>query len=292
MHIVYLIIFLPVWYGTAKKKCKECNKYIDMCSNIFGITIVKQDQGCISFMLPIYNKERYLNVSIRSIIGQNYKCLEIIAIDDGSTDNSNLILNKMMKHDNRIIVYKFENNRGLVASRIQGVLLSYFDYLHPMDPDDRLPENSLNGFMNYALSSNTDMVQGRILSVYPFGRVNWSYGVVKETLNKTQMIEKFCECKMNWNIWRIIKRKVFLSAVELLMDKFFVPIMYAEDKLFIGTILLFANNYSYYPNPVYLYYQDLPDNIENGVYKSKYTNKQSMFLVDSFLRTLHPNFKC
>lgn len=262
-------------------------------SNLFDFSCHLKNPGCVSFMLPVYNKAKYLNRSIGSILGQNHQCIEIIAINDGSTDNSKDILKYWMKKDRRVIVHAFEKNRGLVAARIQGVLLSFYNYVHPMDPDDELPKNCLGGFISYALQTNCDMVMGRVQAKYSKGIGNWNYKMVREYMNRTQMLSRFRGCSMNWNLFRLFKRNVFLPAVELLLNKFYLPILYAEDKLFMGTILLFANNYSYYSKPTYIYYYSLPDNSRSGFYNmKKYSNSQSSALVSAFLRIIHPNFRC
>lgn len=249
--------------------------------------------GCVSFMLPVFNKARYLNRSIGSILRQDYYCLEVIAIDDGSTDNSFNILKYWMKQDNRVIVHKFEKNKGLVPARIQGVLLSYYDYLHPIDPDDELPANCLKGFINYALQTNSDMVMGKILKRNYRGTSNYGFKMVREYMNKTQMVARFTACTMNWNLIRLFKRKVFLPAVQLLIDKFYLPIIYAEDKLIMGVVILFSNNFSYYSKPTYIYYTSLPDNSLSSFYSNrKYTNSQSANLVSAILRTLYPKLRC
>lgn len=58
----------------------------------------------ISVIIPVYNVEKYLNNCVKSVIGQSYKDLEIILVDDGSTDNSGIICDFLKEKDNRIIV--------------------------------------------------------------------------------------------------------------------------------------------------------------------------------------------
>lgn len=260
--------------------------------NPFKANIKERQKGCISFMIPTYNKFKYLNRCITSILLQNYECVEIIIINDGSTDKTSDLLKFWRKKDNRIITETFNENRGLIAARIKGVLLSYFDYLHPIDPDDKIVENSLEKYICYALTTNADIVQGKVL----FNRNDilepLDFKPVTETLNKSQLVTRFCECKMNWNMFRIIKRKVFLSAVKLLLNKFFVPVLYAEDMLFMSTIILYSNNFSYYPEPVYIYYMQLPDNSNSNSYKKRYSNSNSYSLIVSFVKTILPNFNC
>lgn len=289
MHFLILIIFPFIWLIKSKNVLQRYEIF-DFPVNT---TIARRKDGCVSFMLPVFNKARYLNRSIGSILDQNYECLEINLIDDGSTDNSNDIMKHWLKRDSRITLHTFEQNRGLVAARIEGVLMSYYDYVHPMDPDDELSKNCLNDFISYALQTNSDMVMGKVIAVTHNQRSEWDFRMVRENLNKTQLISRFYACDLNWNLVRLIKRNIILKAVQLLLEKFYVPVLNGEDKLFLGTILLFANNYSYYKEPVYIYYVTLPDNSRSGAYfKKKYSNDNSLHLVNAFLQTIHPNLKC
>ena len=73
----------------------------------------------ISIIVPIYNVEKYLEKCLTSLIKQNYHNLQIICINDGSPDNSALILEKYAKLDNRIVL-KTQKNQGLSAARNTG----------------------------------------------------------------------------------------------------------------------------------------------------------------------------
>lgn len=265
------------------------------CRNQFKVEISVHDseRGCISFMMPVFNKAKYLNRSIGSVLGQNHQCIEVIAVDDGSTDNSNNILKYWMNHDKRVLVHTFKNNKGNIPARIKAVLLSIYDNLFSIDPDDELPSNCLKDFMSYALKTNSDMVMGRVLAEYKNGSGDWNFQMNRVYMNRTQMISLFTSCNMNWNLFRLIKRKVFMPAVQILLDRFYVPILNADDRLMMGSIILFSNNFSYYSKPTYIYYFHLPDNSRSNAYfKKRFSNKHSSSLVRAFLLTLYPDLKC
>lgn len=94
----------------------------------------------ISVIIPVYNCEKYLQDCLKSVIGQTYKDLEIIIIDDGSTDNSGTICDQFAKQDSRIQVIHQEN-KGVSASRnigilqMSGELVSFIDADDTLDPD-------------------------------------------------------------------------------------------------------------------------------------------------------------
>lgn len=74
----------------------------------------------VSIIIPVYNAEKYISRCLDSIINQSYKNIQIIVIDDGSTDNGVLILDKYKEDDNRISVYRTEN-RGVSYARNLGI---------------------------------------------------------------------------------------------------------------------------------------------------------------------------
>jgi len=94
----------------------------------------------ISVILPVYNVEKYLEKSIRSVINQTYKNMEIILIDDGSTDRSGEMCDELAGSDTRIHVIH-QKNRGLSAARNRGIEESHGDYLTFIDSDDYVADD-------------------------------------------------------------------------------------------------------------------------------------------------------
>lgn len=91
----------------------------------------------ISVVIPVYNTESYLEEAVRSIMEQTYTDIEIIIIDDGSTDNSLSIAHSLAREDSRISVYSQEN-QGQSVARNHGLSKAGGDYVYFMDSDDRL----------------------------------------------------------------------------------------------------------------------------------------------------------
>jgi glycosyltransferase involved in cell wall biosynthesis/O-antigen ligase len=102
---------------------------------------IKMDQEkLISVIIPAYNIENYISKTIESVLSQTYKNLEIIIVDDGSTDNTNNIIQKYAKKEKRIIVLS-QNNKGPSAARNLGFSVAKGEYLCIIDGDDiMLPE--------------------------------------------------------------------------------------------------------------------------------------------------------
>lgn len=93
-------------------------------------------QSLVSILLPCYNAENYLHYSIQSILKQDYKNLEIICINDGSSDATLNILNEYKNKDSRIVIINNETNIGLINSLNKALKLVKGDYFARMDADD------------------------------------------------------------------------------------------------------------------------------------------------------------
>lgn len=89
----------------------------------------------ISVVIPIYNVENYIDKCIETVIKQTYKNIEIILVDDGSTDNSGYKCEEWKKKDNRIVVLHKENG-GLSSARNAGIDVAKGKYISFIDSDD------------------------------------------------------------------------------------------------------------------------------------------------------------
>ena len=116
----------------------------------------------ISILLPVYNAEKHIKKALNSITNQTYKNLEIICIDDGSSDNSLQIIENLAKDDQRLKVYKNEQNLGLIRTLNKAIDLTKGEYIARMDADDvSLPER-LEKQLNFLKRNNLDMVDCQI----------------------------------------------------------------------------------------------------------------------------------
>ena len=111
----------------------------------------------VSVIVPIYNVEKYLNKCIESIINQTYKNLEIILIDDGSTDKSGKICDRFEKKDNRIKVIH-QKNAGVSSARNTGIDSADGLWIAFIDSDDWVEENYIKNLIENT-SKDVDVVQ-------------------------------------------------------------------------------------------------------------------------------------
>ena len=144
LHVIFIILLILIELRVIEK-----NEKITNSSKIPKVSV----------FLPIYNKEKYLFRCINSIKSQSLKNIEIIAINDCSTDNSLKMLKKLSKKDNRIKIINNDRNHGLFYSRAKGIINSVGEYLINLDPDDKFKSNSdLKLLYNKAKKSNSDYV--------------------------------------------------------------------------------------------------------------------------------------
>lgn len=111
----------------------------------------------ISIIIPIYNVKEYLKKSIQSVINQTYKNIQIILVDDGSTDGSSDICDLFAKIDSRIEVYH-KTNSGVADARNYGIEKASGDYIIFLDSDDWIDTDFCNILVDAAIKNDADLV--------------------------------------------------------------------------------------------------------------------------------------
>ncbi len=114
----------------------------------------------VSVIMPVYNAEDFLRESINDILNQTLKDLELICVDDGSTDKSLEILNNIAKEDSRVQVYH-QKNKGGGAARNVALTYATGKYLYCMDADDSIKKNALKELYQIAEDKQLDFVMFR-----------------------------------------------------------------------------------------------------------------------------------
>ena len=119
------------------------------------------NKNLISVLLPVFNAEKDINVAIQSILNQSYKDLELLIIDDGSTDNSYQICMNISEQDNRVKVFRNHNNLGLTKSLNLLINESNGKYLARQDADDWSEETRFEKQLKFMNDENIDVVYAR-----------------------------------------------------------------------------------------------------------------------------------
>lgn len=124
----------------------------------------------ISVIIPAYNVERFVEDSINSVLSQSYKKLEIIIIDDGSTDRTGDICDEFAKNNSQISVIHTKN-QGQGAARNIGLNVAKGQYIAFLDSDDYYESDALSSLLESVKRNDADMVVGRGIKVTEQGKI-------------------------------------------------------------------------------------------------------------------------
>ena len=217
----------------------------------------------LSIIVPVYNVEDYVYDCIKSLLNQTIGDFEIIVIDDGSTDNSINIIEKIK--DDRIKIIR-KKNGGLSSARNLGIKYSTGEYLAFVDSDDYIGlDKAYEEMYNIAVNDNSDIVSGG--SIWYFSEEKkYNHGKTKEIFECTPMKseEFFLRC-LKFNlvyapVWvNIYKRRLFIDN-----NLYFKEGIYHEDEEFTPRAILNSKNISIYYKNFYIYRQR-----EGSITKSK-----------------------
>lgn len=134
--------------------------------NIFNFKFKAKKKPKISVIIPVYNCQKTIELSLTSILNQKMRDFEIILINDNSNDNSLKIINKMEKKDNRIKIINNHKNMGTLYSRCIGALNSKGKYIFCLDNDDLfLDEKVFLTIYNLAQNGKYDIVEFKSLKI-------------------------------------------------------------------------------------------------------------------------------
>lgn len=111
----------------------------------------------VSVIVPIYNAEKTLCPCVQSIFAQSHRNLEVVLVNDGSTDNSLEICKNFARLDNRVVVID-KKNAGVSAARNNGIKVSTAQFIQFVDADDTLKSNMTENLVASMLESNSDVV--------------------------------------------------------------------------------------------------------------------------------------
>lgn len=215
----------------------------------------------ISVIVPAYNVESYLKQCLDSIVGQAFSNLEIILVNDGSTDGSGRICDEFAVKDSRIKVIHQEN-AGASSARNSGIEVATGDYLTFVDSDDWLDTEMYRKMTEAAKSSRSaDVIMCDFLNVKPdkiekiSADLRKGYyekqDIIKEIYPKLIMIENFGRVPIASACICLFKNSLFKEN-SIRFDK---KLKYSEDNLFMTEIILKADSFLYLKDEYFYHYR-------------------------------------
>lgn len=190
----------------------------------------------ISVVIPIFNSARYLKKCINSVLKQDYKDLEIILINDASTDKSLKICRKYEQIDTRIRLVNKKRNEGVEKARIGGLNIAQGEYLFYLDSDDWLENSRIFGLMyQQAVKTDADYVEigtRKVLDRYGLISISWNQyptGIIEQPeLYEKYYISFFGVDKLNVVCWGKLYKTSILRKANIKSFGY----IYQEDLIF------------------------------------------------------------
>lgn len=222
----------------------------------------------LSFVVPVYNTEKYLPQCLDSLLTQDIPDYEILCVNDGSTDRSGEILDAYQEKHPQIRVLHKENG-GVVTARNTGLNQARGTYIWFVDADDLVRENILGKLRSLAQSSNCDRL---VLGGYTFTDV-----LTPEELDQAQ--QGALPCNVPWQdsvVWRSLLRRDFLTAHDLAFR--YPELTHGEDGLFMYEVSAAHPETEEIPDTGYFY------RVHSGSAETAVTAANHMKRLRSYLR--------
>ena len=259
LNIIIKIVFIIFFFFSFLNKGSKTYNNMNKLNNNY---IPK-----ITIFVPIYNKAKYLKRSISSIQRQTLKDIEIILVNDCSTDDSFKIINEFAQKDERIKIINNTKNSGLLFSRAMGIINSKGEYLMDLDPDDQLlGKNNLDYLYNTAKKLNVDFITffifflpNRIKSGQYF---EFNIIVKQPELFKSAFKDNILKDFYITN--KLVKREILIKAFNAFKNEIYGEKWnYHEDNIWSILIYKYSNSSVFVDKNVYCYYSK---NIDSEMY--------------------------
>lgn len=233
----------------------------------------------VSIIIPVYNKEKLLEKCLKSVKDQTYTNLQIIIVNDGSTDESELIAKEFCEKDKRAM-YVYKNNGGLSSARNYGMEFVRGEFIFFLDADDYLENDAISNLINN--SDGKDIVIGR----YRYVELESSCGIQREplfaelagTIDSRQLFDYLFDRKYGINACNKLYKTSFLFETKVLFQPNIE--IYAEDLLFNSKVITFLPNIKIVNIVTYNYVQN--DESITHSYKENLSERYACLVNDYY----------
>ncbi|WP_405294779.1 glycosyltransferase family 2 protein [Methanobrevibacter sp.] len=205
----------------------------------------------ISVIVPVYNTEKYLRECLDSVVNQTFRDIEIICINDGSTDSSLDILNEYEKLDDRISVFS-QDNSGLSITRNNGMKISKGKYIYFMDSDDYLELTAFEELYTISERDDLDLLVFKLMNFDDETGEKYTseYYEMESLKDWYGKIFNFSEIGANVLNFAVSASGKFFKK-DLIKDLTFPENLIFEDNLFFANALIKAKKVSIYDKHLY-----------------------------------------
>ena len=290
------------WKNQRDLELEKCRKEVENSGSLKisfenKSDFFKRDNPKISIIITIYNQDYYIKELYAHIQQQELKDIEIIFVDDSSTDNSSSIIKDLMKEDKRIIYLKNEINKRQFYSIAKGILNSKGEYILSIDADDFLLNNILIKAYETAKLYDLDIVQYYMLFEMNIWQVKYKSGIICGNENLRNLF--YYGFSRNLPD-KLIRRNIYINAINFMKKELFNEDYHkhTDDTFFFG-IVHFANSYCFLEQIGYFYNLDPNRNMKHAIKLDKATkvnkdirslfNTMKYFILQSDNNTIEKN---
>ena len=204
----------------------------------------------VSIIVPVHNTEKYLEKTVQSLVSQTLKDIEIILVENGSTDGSLALCHAVAKTDERIKVMHLDKG-DLPYARNNGLTLATSEYVAFVDSDDTVKPEMYETLLGIAEEHDLDLVYSNVMKVYDNKPPKYIYTEDEKIsiMTPKEMLIKNFTHKINMNACTMLVRR------RLFDDLKFPENMYFEDRAFTFRLINATNKVGYINKAFYHYYQ-------------------------------------
>lgn len=229
----------------------------------------------LSVIVPVYNAEAYLKTCIESILNQSWKDLELLLIDDGSTDSSPQICDQFARYDQRVRVIR-QTNAGAAAARNHGLELASGLYITFVDSDDYIDSDMYEKMMSVSLEFQCDLVICDCLKEFDSGAQVYTHALPGGFYSRSKMkSEYFPQLLMTESVeypvtisnWLLLIRKDVIQKHHIRYPE---GIRFSEDLLFGAEVGYAADSMYYMKGYTPYHYRQNPASVTHSSYRDKW----------------------
>ncbi|MGB5474427.1 MAG: glycosyltransferase [Gammaproteobacteria bacterium] len=207
----------------------------------------------ISIIIPAFNVERYVGACLKSARQQTLSEIEIICVDDGSTDGTSQVLRKHARADDRIRILENDVNHGEGVARNGGIEAARGEYLFYLDADDAIPEYALAVLYAEASNNGSEMVKGCVAMMQEDGKVTKTSGLcVNMPIRNTNIYESDLLRRIPGSHCSYLYKRCFLDKQGI---RYPADLVMGGDLVMLAQCLVCASRVTLIPDVVYHYRQ-------------------------------------
>lgn len=210
----------------------------------------------ISIIVPTYNVEKYIRTCIESILAQTYRNIEVIIVNDGSTDQSLAVISDLICSHHNIKVIN-QKNQGLSVARNTGIDAATGKYIAFVDADDKIKPDFVSSLYQIADKTGADIVRGSFRDFNGNIPKGWVPDFNVPTNYGTIVLDQFLSSNISFVVWSSIYRLDFINSNHIR----FTPGILFEDADFTIRAYMLAKLVATSPEPNYAYRINRPGSI-------------------------------